>query len=89
MSGDFPRRDRAILVVADIENRALRGELITREVVADSLTRYSTSGVDLSLLVDLVHEELRRRGYEVGPLPSRKPTGCLGPVLILLLVLVI
>ena len=65
--------DRAILVVTDVEARAISGEDVTPYTIVDTIMRNSTSGKDASDLVVELREVLLERGYDVPPLEELVP----------------
>lgn len=63
-------RDRAQLLVADIEATGERLGLMTPRLVEDAVLRHATSPRDARRLWLAAHAVLLERGYEVGELPA-------------------
>ena len=59
------RRDRAVTIVSEIERRALAGEDISSEAMADLMLQHALSSDDVSSLVIEVRNVFIARGYDM------------------------
>lgn len=70
---EMSMHDRAILVVTDVEARAISGEDVTPYTIVDAIMRNAKSGKDAAQLVIELREVLIERGYDVPPIEDLVP----------------